>query len=97
MTTWGVLMEAGKTGQFDQSKKQITPSEPVAALMFEALIRYNEGAPLLLTALQHHPSLFGFDISLSSRQIRTSASIDISMQGVDSEIIALRTSSKMTS
>lgn len=97
MNAWGVLKEAGKPGEFVRPKQQIPLSGPVTALIFEGIIRYNEGAPLLLTELQRHPSLFGFDISLSSGQLRTCTRFDISRQGVDTEIVALRRSSKIAS
>ncbi|MDP6819449.1 MAG: hypothetical protein QF449_15610, partial [Alphaproteobacteria bacterium] len=65
-------------------------SEPVAALVFEGLIRYNSGSPILLTELQRHPSIFGFEITLSSEKLRTCTNFDISNQGLDSELIGLR-------
>ena len=93
MKTWGVLEEAGKQGEFEQQARRITLSEPVMVLVFEGLIRYS-GAPMVFAELQRHPSLFGFEISLSSGQLRTCAQFDVSRQGIDTDIVALRIGSQ---
>jgi len=90
MRDWGVLMKNENNKTHTRSRKIESENVEVNLWLIEALLRAENTLMLPVTRLERHPALFPFNIKLSRSILVESKHFELSRQGLDRQMIALR-------
>ncbi|MFO0649933.1 MAG: hypothetical protein U0326_27180 [Polyangiales bacterium] len=90
LTEWQVLRETGALSIYGATSRRRAPSDAVQVWMIEALLRAQNTPCMSLRQVETSPALFPFDMRLVVSEMRKSPRIELSRQGVDVDMVALR-------
>lgn len=90
LTEWRVLSETESSGVYAATPRRRAPSEAVQVWMIEALLRAQNTPCMSLRQVETSPALFPFDVRLVVSEMRKSPRIELSRQGADVDMVALR-------
>lgn len=91
LTEWGVLQATSRPGIFAAPRaRRDAPSEAVQVWMIEALLRATGTPCMSLRQVESSPALFPFKVELVVAEMRKSSRIELTRQGVDTDMVGLR-------
>lgn len=91
LVDWGALADTETKGVYGRAPKTLPISREIALLLCEALLLDNEHHSLPANQLLDHPALFPFTHSLTMADLREESVLDVHRQGVNGDMIGLRT------
>ena len=95
---WGVLRETGEEGVFVAGPTYPVEDDGLAAWLVEASLLASGSDSGVLSALMKNLALFPFEIGrLNGRSLERNPRLEFYRQGLDEDVIALRTTNHVTS
>jgi hypothetical protein len=91
LVEWGALADTEAKGIYGRVPKPLPVSKEIVLLLCEALLLDNEHHSLPANQLLDHPALFPFAHSLTLADLREQAVFEIHRQGLDGDLVELRT------
>lgn len=89
---WGALSDTKRAGVYEASSRRNIADPQLTAWILEAVLRSHGSAAASLLQLSHWPALFPFSIDAVPRKdIEHSGRLELFHQGVDEEMLLLRT------
>jgi len=95
MVEWGLLVRSGRKGEFRGVPHTLEATSPLQLWLLEAVLSAGAAEEVEATRLLCAPELFPFHITVSSADLRSCGRFDVHRQGVDMDIVALRSSSTL--
>ncbi len=94
---WGVLRGTDQEGVFAAGRVYPVEDERLAAWLIEASLLAGSSASGVLPALAKNPALFPFEVGhLNGRSLEENARLEFYRQGLDEDVIVLRTTGHTT-
>lgn len=90
LAEWGALVPATERSVYRRAPKRRPPSDAVQVWMIEALLRAQNTPCLSLRQIEVAPSLFPFAMELVVSEVRKNPRVELTRQGVDNDMLALR-------
>lgn len=90
LVEWRALRATGTTSVYAPPERRRAPSEAVQVWMIEALLRAAGTPCMSLRQVESSPALFPFDVRLVVSEMRKSPRIELTRQGADTDMVALR-------
>lgn len=89
LADWGVLVEAGRRGEY--SKSATCPVRDSVAFVLVEGVLCGSGQVLLPAEVAiNHPALFPFELSIRANELRNLPQFEVHRQGLDQDMVGLR-------
>ena len=87
---WGLLGRTDRRGVYRAAPKRTSTQAPLRVWLMEAWLRAKHVPCASLQQIENAPALFPFEMDLVRSEVRQSSRLELTRQGADTEMVALR-------
>lgn len=90
MVQWGVLQDTATRGMYEAVPRRRKVGPAVGTVLIEALLVDAEEASISLDLLIEHPTIYPFEVDVSTSHVRGASQFRVYRQGLDSDVVELQ-------